>query len=75
VWSYLQLYGSADAADAMAAAIKHLARLHDAEQKYHETVTRAWLHRVGAIQTYGTCRRWPSRPPTSATRTAATRGP
>ncbi len=45
-WSYLGLHPVDDAADAMAASIQHVARLHGAEGKYHETITRAWLHLV-----------------------------
>lgn len=30
----------------MTAAIRHVARLHGDESKYHETLTRAWLHFV-----------------------------
>jgi hypothetical protein len=45
-WSYLRLYSIDEAAEAMAAAIRHVARLHGAEDKYHETITRAWLHLV-----------------------------
>ena len=30
----------------MVAAIRHVARLHGAADKYHETITRAWLHFV-----------------------------
>jgi hypothetical protein len=45
-WNYLRLYSIDDAAEIMAAAIKHVARLHGAEDKYHDTITRAWLHFV-----------------------------
>ena len=45
-WSYLQIYSSDQAAAAMVAAIRHVAREHGAEDKYHETITRAWLHCV-----------------------------
>ena len=34
------------AAENMIAAIRHVASLHGAEDKYHETITRAWLHFV-----------------------------
>jgi len=43
----------AEAADAMVAAIRHLARTHGAEQKFHETMTRAWLRCVAVH-----ARRW-----------------
>ncbi len=45
-WSYLRLYSIDEAADVMAASIRHVARLHGADGKYHETLTRAWLHFV-----------------------------
>jgi hypothetical protein len=45
-WSYLNAYSSDDAAEIMTAAIRHVARMHGAEHKYHETMTRAWLHFV-----------------------------
>jgi hypothetical protein len=45
-WSYLRRYSIDEAADAMIAAIRHVAQLHGAEDKYHETITRAWLHFV-----------------------------
>jgi hypothetical protein len=38
----------------MVAAIRHVARLHGAEGKYHETMTRAWLYFVAVhIQRWG----------------------
>jgi hypothetical protein len=53
-WSYLRLYSIEQAAEVMAAAIRHVARRHGAEDKYHETITRAWLHFVAAhIQRWG----------------------
>src|SRR5579875_884496 len=45
-WTLLQLYPVERAADAMVAAIRHLASTHGAEGKFHETITRAWLHCV-----------------------------
>jgi hypothetical protein len=47
-WTYLQRNRIDDAAEAMVAAIQHVAQLHGAEDKYHETITRAWLHCVAA---------------------------
>lgn len=36
------------------AAIRHVARLHGAGSKYHETITRAWLHFVAVhMQRWG----------------------
>lgn len=45
-WTYLQLHPTDRAADAMVAAIGHLARAHGEDGKFHETITRAWLHCV-----------------------------
>jgi hypothetical protein len=53
-WSYLQRYPLDEASSAMVAAIQHVARTHHAEQKYHETMTRAWLHFVAVhVQRWG----------------------
>ena len=53
-WSYLRLYSIDEAAEVMVAAIRHVAGLHGAEDKYHETLTRAWLHFVAVhIQRWG----------------------
>jgi hypothetical protein len=53
-WSYLRLYPIDEAADVMAAAIRRAARLHGAEDKYHESITHAWLHFVAVhIQRWG----------------------
>jgi hypothetical protein len=49
----LRVYPSEEAAEIMVAAIRHVARLHGAEDKYHETMTRAWLHCVAVHS-----RRW-----------------
>ncbi|MGZ4187122.1 MAG: hypothetical protein ACXVFA_16730 [Solirubrobacteraceae bacterium] len=45
-WTYLRLYPVEEAEGVIIAAIRHLARRHGAEQKYHETITRAWLRCV-----------------------------
>ncbi len=45
-WTYLRRYPTDEATEVMAAAIRRVARLHAAEDKYHETMTRAWLHLV-----------------------------
>jgi hypothetical protein len=45
-WSYLRLYPIDEAVDVMTAAIRHVARRHGAPDKYHETITRSWLHFV-----------------------------
>ncbi len=45
-WIYLHAYAIDEATGAMVAAIRHVARAHGAPDKYHETITRAWLHCV-----------------------------
>lgn len=53
-WSYLRMHSIGEAAKAMVSAIRHVAALHGAEDKYHETITRAWLHFVAVhIQRWG----------------------
>lgn len=45
-WTYLHTYAIDEATVAMVAAIRHVAQLHGAQDKYHETITRAWLQCV-----------------------------
>ena len=45
-WSYLRSYPFARAASAAAAAIRHVAGLHGAPDRYHDTMTRAWVRLV-----------------------------
>jgi hypothetical protein len=53
-WMYLRLYPMDEAAGVMAEALRHVAHRHGAEEKYHETLTRAWLHFVAVhIQRWG----------------------
>ena len=53
-WTYLRRYPTDEAAKVMVAAIQRIARQHGAEYKYHETITRAWLHFVAVhIQRWG----------------------
>ncbi len=53
-WSYLRRYPTDEAAEVMAAAIRRIARQHEAEDKYHETITRTWVHFVAVhIQRWG----------------------
>jgi hypothetical protein len=40
------MYETDRAAEVMVAAIRHLAHAHGEVAKYHETITRAWLHCV-----------------------------
>ena len=53
VWNYLGRYPIDAASRAVAAAIRHVARLHGAPDKYHHTMTQAWVrlvafHRAGS---------------------------
>jgi hypothetical protein len=53
-WTYLRRYPIDEAAGVMTAAVRHVARGHGAEDKYHETITRAWLHFVAVhMQRWG----------------------
>jgi hypothetical protein len=45
-WSYLSVYGFEPAYEAVAAAIRHIARKHGEPDRYHATITRSWLHLV-----------------------------
>jgi hypothetical protein len=54
-WSYMRLHSIDEARAAMTTAIRHIARQHGAEGKYHETMTRAWLHLVAVH-----VQRWPA---------------
>jgi hypothetical protein len=45
-WEYLGRYDAEAAYEAVAAAIRHLAEMHGAPDKYHETITRSWVHLV-----------------------------
>jgi hypothetical protein len=45
-WNYVQLYGTDEAQRAMACAIRRVAEMHGAPDKYHETITRCWVHLV-----------------------------
>jgi hypothetical protein len=55
-WSYLDRYPLAAAKQAMTSAIRHLAAEHGAADKYHETLTLAWMHLVAVHR-----ERWPAR--------------
>jgi hypothetical protein len=53
-WNYLRVYPIEEAEGVMTAAIRHIARRHGAEQKYHQTITRAWLQFVAVhLQRWG----------------------
>jgi len=45
-WLYLCRDGLADGAQNMAEGIRRLARSHGHEDRYHETITRFWIHVV-----------------------------
>ncbi len=45
-WTYLARYRIETAQRAMASAIRHVAGLHGAPDRYHETITLSWLHLV-----------------------------
>lgn len=45
-WRYLDLYPISEAAHITTVAIRHVAQSHGASDKYHETITRSWLHFV-----------------------------
>jgi hypothetical protein len=45
-WKLLRRESFDEAAESMVTAIRHVAQLHGAEDKYHETITRSWLHFV-----------------------------
>ena len=42
-WRYLAIYGMQAAQEAMRSAIRHVAGLHGAPDRYHETITMSWL--------------------------------
>jgi hypothetical protein len=54
-WRYLDRYPLAVAKQAMTAAIRHVAAEHGAADKYHETLTLAWVHLVAVHR-----ERWPA---------------
>jgi hypothetical protein len=45
-WRYLERYEADEAQRAIAFAIRQLASAHGAPDKYHETITRCWVHLV-----------------------------
>ncbi len=54
-WRYLDRHPLAAAKQAMASAIRHVAAQHGASDKYHETLTLAWVHLVAVHH-----ERWPA---------------
>ena len=45
-WSYLRAYPPAEAERVMASAIRYLAAQHGVPDKYHATMTHAWVKLV-----------------------------
>jgi hypothetical protein len=45
-WTYLGQYQIDIAKRAMASAIRHVAGLHGAPDRYHDTITLSWVHLV-----------------------------
>ena len=45
-WIYLRCYGEAEARRRIAAGIRRFAAYHGKSDKYHETITAAWLRLV-----------------------------
>jgi hypothetical protein len=53
-WTYLRLHPIEEGERVMIAAIRHIARQHGAQDKYHDTITRAWLRCVAVhMQRWG----------------------
>jgi hypothetical protein len=50
-WIYLQRYGEREARQLMASAIRKFAAHHGNSDKYHETITVAWLRLVASAMT------------------------
>ncbi|HEY2161104.1 MAG TPA: hypothetical protein VGH24_07350 [Solirubrobacteraceae bacterium] len=51
-WTYLAWYDIETAKRAMAAGIRHVAGLHGAPDRYHDTITVSWVHLV-AVHRHG----------------------
>lgn len=45
-WTYLRIHEPDEARRAMSTAIQHVAESHGASDKFHETLTRGWVHLV-----------------------------
>ena len=50
-WIYLQRYGESEARRHMSEAIRRFAAFHGKIDKYHETITLAWLRLVAGAMT------------------------
>jgi len=49
-WIYLREYGRESAAERIAASIRRYAAYHDKPDRYHHTITMAWLELVWAVK-------------------------
>jgi len=54
--AYRRRYRIDEAADAMVATIRHIARLHETADKYYGTIARAWLCAVAGDEFRGNAR-------------------
>jgi len=45
-WHFLASYSLAEARCRTASALRHVATLHGASDRYHDTITRAWVYLV-----------------------------
>lgn len=45
-WTCLERYGTDGAHAAVSAAVRHIADRHGMPDRYHETITRSWVHVV-----------------------------
>jgi hypothetical protein len=54
-WTYLRTLPREQAREAMRRSIRHVARAHDAPDRYHETLTLAWMEVVDLHREPGTC--------------------
>ncbi len=45
-WTCLDHYDLATAHEAVSTAVRHVAQLHGMPERYHETITRSWVHVV-----------------------------
>ena len=52
-WTYLDHHPVDVAHKSLAAAIRHVAELHGAPQRYHDTITQAWVRLVAVHRAAG----------------------
>jgi hypothetical protein len=53
-WNFLTAYPFDTARRRMSSAIRHVATVHGAGDRYHDTITRAWVHLVAVHMSGGT---------------------